>query len=94
MTELATAGDLVEAIRLAEGAFDRAKADPSEYRLVQAQCLVSGTEDCASSRCWRLTFKLARLIPIDATDRLGAGGELFFTVDLDEERATFTGYGE
>lgn len=94
MAELTTADDLVEAIRLAEGAFGAAQANPAEYRLVEAQRMITGAEHCSGPRCWRLTFKLTRLIPTQLPARVGAGGELFFTVDLDEGRATFTGYGE
>ena len=94
MTELTTADDLFEAIRLAEGAFDAANANPDEYRLVQAQRMLAGAQHCSGLRCWRLTFKLTRLIPTQLPAGVGVGGELFFTVDLDEGRATFTGYGE
>lgn len=94
MSELKAAQDLFEAIRLVEGAFGAANSNPDEYRLVHAQNMIAGDKHCSSSRCWRLTFKLTRLIPTQLPAKVGAGGELFFTVDLDKGQATFTGHGE
>ncbi|MCA2218930.1 hypothetical protein [Jidongwangia harbinensis] len=83
MTELSTATALTEAIALAERSFppdDR----PEDYRLIQAELQLG-------SQVWRLTFKRARLLPDSAEDPIGAGGELFFTVDLAGRSATYTG---
>jgi hypothetical protein len=89
-----TASGLVEAIEIAERNFGQANANVDEYRLVQAQRLLAGGEHCSGVRCWRLTFKLARLIPTSLPALIGAGGELFFTVDVERGVAKLTGYGE
>jgi hypothetical protein len=89
-----TADDLIAAIAIAERSFDQASASVSDYRLVQAQRLLAGGEHCAGTRCWRLTFKATRLIPTSLPALIGAGGELFFTVDVDRGAAKFTGHGE
>jgi len=89
-----TATDLTAAIELAERSFGQANASVSDYRLVQAQRLLAGGEHCSGTRCWRLTFKLARLIPTSLPGLIGAGGELFFTVDVERGAAKLTGYGE
>jgi hypothetical protein len=94
MTEIVTAGELLDAIRLAESAFGAANASPGDYRLVRVEWLLGSSEECTGVRCWRLSFKLARLIPTQSAARVGAGGELFFTVDLDAGRATLMGRGE
>jgi len=94
MSELKTATDLLEAIRLAEKEFAALNAKVNEYRLLEAKNMTGGDKHCSGSRCWRLAFKLARLIPTQLPGKVGAGGELFFTVDLDKNQATFTGYGE
>jgi hypothetical protein len=94
MTGLTTASDLTQAIELAESAFSGAQADPRQYSLVKAERLTGGDKNCRGSRCWQLTFKLNRLIPSQLPARVGAGGELFFTVDLDAGRALLTGRGE
>ena len=83
MAELITAAALVEAIGLAEGAFP-AGDRPEDYRLIQA-------ESQLGTPVWRLTFKRARLLPASPEEPIGAGGELFFTVDLDRRSAAFTG---
>jgi hypothetical protein len=89
-----TASDLVEAIAIAERNFGQANASVGDYRLVHAQRLLAGGEHCSGTSCWRLTFKLARLIPTSLPALIGAGGELFFTIDVDRGAAKFTGYGE
>jgi hypothetical protein len=89
-----TADDLVAAIAIAERSFDQASASVGDYRLVQAQRLLAGDEHCSGTRCWRLTFKATRLIPTSLPALIGAGGELFFTVDVDRGAAKFTGHGE
>lgn len=89
-----TAMDLLEAIELAERSIGQAGASIDDYRLVRAQQLLGGSEHCPGPRCWLLTFKLARLIPTAESPRIGAGGELFFTVDLDRGEAKLTGHGE
>jgi hypothetical protein len=94
MTGLVTADDLIAAVRIAEGAFGAANAAPHEYRLVGAERMLSGARHCSGARCWQLTFKPTRLIETGPAAIVGAGGELFFTVDLDQGRATLTGYGE
>jgi hypothetical protein len=73
---------------------DRATIELGDYRLVQAQRLLAGGEHCSGTRCWRLTFKATRLIPTSLPALIGAGGELFFTVDVDRGAAKFTGHGE
>lgn len=92
--ELTTAQELLDAIKLAQDTFEVPDASLDEYRLVEAKRMFVDTKHCSGARCWRLTFKLARLLPTEAGGILGAGGELFFTVDLDAGEATFTGYGE
>lgn len=71
-----TASDLVAAI--AERNFGQANASVADYRLVHAQRLLAGGEHCSDTSCWRLTFKLARLIPTSQPALIGVGGELFF----------------
>jgi hypothetical protein len=94
MPEQNSASDLFQAIQLAEDAMRRAAADPDQYNLVKAERMLLGDIHCSSLRCWQLTFKLKRLIPTQLPTRLGAGGELFFTVDLDAGLAVLTGRGE
>ena len=89
-----TANDLIEAVGLAERGFGTADASPSDYVLIRAQRLLAGDERCTGTRCWQLTFKLSRLIPTTANPRIGAGGELFFMVDLERGSAMLTGRGE
>jgi hypothetical protein len=89
-----TASDLLAAIAIAERNFGQANASVGDYRLVHAQRLLAGGEHCSGTSCWRLTFKLARLIPTSLPALIGAGGELFFTIDVDRGAAKFTGYGE
>ncbi len=89
-----TATDLVTAAELAERSFAQAGATVTDYVLIRAQRLLAGGEHCSSTRCWQLTFKLARLVPSSLTARLGAGGELFFTVDVERGEAKLTGRGE
>jgi hypothetical protein len=83
MAKLITATALAEAISLAEGSFP-AGDPPEEFRLIRAEAQL-GTP------VWRLAFKRARLLPASLEEPIGAGGELFFTVDLDQRSATFTG---
>jgi hypothetical protein len=94
MPEQTFASEITKAIALAETAFSAARADPSQYSLVKAERMLAGGAHCAGTRCWQLTFKLNRLIPTQLPARLGAGGELFFTVDLDAGQAVLTGRGE
>ena len=97
MTERTTStmtDDLVAAVQLAEREFPAAGAKPPDYSLTRAQRLLAGDERCSGTRCWQLTFKLTRLIPTAANPRIGAGGELFFTVDVERGVATLTGLGE
>lgn len=94
MSKLITANDLIEAVRIAESAFSDAQAKPEEYTLVNAERLLTGDPNCIGARCWKLTFKLNRLVPTVLPARIGAGGELFFIVDLDAAKAVLTGRGE
>lgn len=89
-----TASDVAQAIALAEQALARTDANLADYQLVRAQRLLAGGPDCSTTRCWQLTFKLARLIPATSAGRIGAGGEVFFVVDVDKGEAKLTGYGE
>lgn len=90
MAELITANDLVEAISIAEGSFPT-DDQPSNHQLISAELMLGGRPGGSGVRVWRLTFKPARLLPETADAPIGAGGELFFTVDLDERTATYTG---
>jgi hypothetical protein len=97
MTDRATStttGDLVDAVALAEREFGAASATPSDYALIRAQRLLAGGDHCTGTRCWQLTFKLSRLIPTATNPRIGAGGELFFVVDVERGTAMLTGRGE
>ena len=85
-----TATDLVEAISLAERSFPVGD-QPADYRLIRAELRLGGQPEGSGVRVWLLTFKLIRLLPGYANAPIGAGGELFFTVDLDEQAATYTG---
>lgn len=89
-----TAGELIEAVRLAEGAFGEAGTEAAGHVLVAAQRLPGGSANCSGVRCWALVFKPQRLVPSSPNERVGAGGEIRFTVDLDTGRAVFTGYGD
>jgi hypothetical protein len=88
-----TAGELTAAVRLAESAFGDAGLQVVEHVLVGAQW-TPGLPGCAGVRCWELVFKPRRLVPTSPDERMGAGGEVRFTVDLDAARAVFTGYGD
>lgn len=90
----ATATDLLDAIELAEHSFGQANASTSDYELVFARRLLAGSEHCSGTRCWQLTFKQSRLIPTSLSARIGAGGELFFIVDVERRQAKLTGHGE
>jgi hypothetical protein len=89
-----TASELEEAVRLAETAFGDAGTEPAGHVLVGAQRLTGGAAECSGVRCWELVFKPERLVPTSPDQRVGAGGELRFTVDLDAGRAVFTGFGD
>jgi hypothetical protein len=94
MPEQTSISDLSKAIQLAKDAMRGAAEDPDQYSLVSSERMLGGGPHCASVRCWQLTFKLKRLIPTELLAPLGAGGELFFTVDLDAGQAILTGRGE
>ena len=94
LSELTTFNDLFEAIRLAEEALATEKVNIDEYSLVKAERMLGGCEYCSSTRCWKLIFKLTRLIPSRTLERIGAGGEIYFTVDLNKSEAILVGYGE
>jgi len=87
---LITATDLVEAISLAERSFP-AGDQPTDHRLIRAELQLGGQPEGSGVRVWLLTFKPVRLLPGSSDAPIGAGGELFFTVDLDEQAATSTG---
>lgn len=86
--------ELVEAVRLAEGAFGPVDLDVTEHVLVVARRLPGGSPYCSGVRCWELVFKPQRLVPSSPDERVGAGGEIRFTVDLDAREAVFTGLGD
>jgi hypothetical protein len=88
-----TADELTAAVRLAESTFDDAGLQVVEHVLVGAQW-TPGLPGCPGMRCWELVFKPRRLVPTSSDERVGAGGEVHFTVDLDAGRAAFTGYGD
>jgi hypothetical protein len=92
--DASTTGELLDAIKLAEAAFSAASAKPQDYSLVKAERMLAGDPNCTGTRCWQLVFKLTDLIPTTSSDRTGAGGELFYTVDLDSGAAVLTGRGE
>lgn len=89
-----TAAELVDAVRLAEGAFAGADLEVGEHVLVGAERLTGGSPHCSGVRCWALTFKPRRLVPTSLDERVGAGGDVHFTVDLDAGEAVFTGFGD
>ena len=61
----------------------------SPYRVIAAQNLIQKGE-----AMWLVTFKPADLIPKDPTkEEIGAGGELFITVNLKDKQCTMT-HGE
>jgi hypothetical protein len=91
------AAELDAAVALAEAAFP--SSNPScgradQATLVQAERLYLGDKACVDRRCWRLTFKDRRLVPSGMEDVLGAGGEVYFVVDLTRKQATRVGLGE
>lgn len=90
MADPTTATDLVEAVALAEGSFPADEA-PADYQVIAAELLLVGRPAASGVRVWRVTFKRVRLLPGSVDAPIGAGGELFFTVDLDARTATVTG---
>lgn len=61
----------------------------SPYRLIAAQNLIH-----KGDAIWLVTFKPADLVPKDPTqEAIGAGGELFVTVNLNDKQCTMT-HGE
>lgn len=69
--------------------FDSSKTGPREYRVIEAKNLLQ-----KGLSVWFITFKPTTLIPKDPSkDFIGAGGELFVTVDLTTKKCTMT-HGE
>lgn len=61
-----------------------------ELKLITAENLIKST----GPDVWRITFKPKRLIPSNIDSEVGAGGEIFVEVNLAENKARITGYGE
>ena len=88
-----TGADLERAIALCEAGFPDGHA-ANDYVLIRAERLLTGAPECATPRCWRLTFKLTSLVPTALPARIGAGGEVFFVADVAAGTAKVTGFGE
>lgn len=81
--------DLIRAVAKATAKLQTALATSSEYTLIKAELLWK-----QGKYIWRLSYKLARLLPKDPTQGLiGKGGEIFVDVELDTD-AIVIRYGE
>ncbi len=89
-----TAAELLDAVQLAESRFGDAGLDAAEHVLIAAERLTGGSPGCTGVRCWSLVLKPRRLVPTSPEQRVGAGGEVRFTVDLDAGTAVLAGYGD
>jgi hypothetical protein len=82
------AEELAKAIAVATNELQATVPSSSLYKLIKVE-LAREEEDAI----WRATYKLSRLIPQDPNEVIGAGGEVFVSVDLKTGRATVR-YGE
>ena len=84
---------LLQAIQLAESLFpiEGFGYQLADYTLIKAENLYAAPPgDFRGVHCWRLTFKISRLIP-DSPDRLsGKGGEIFIAVNLQTQQVKVT----
>jgi len=89
-----TDSDYQKAIQLADDLFPELKLKRSDYKLIGIQNMVIKGQQYEGPHIWRITYKLSSLIPKDEMGMIGAGGEVFIKVDIKNNKATVTGYGE
>ena len=82
------------AIELGLRALTAENLDGGPYKLVQVENLLKGAVPKSDPNVWRLTFKAQRLIPSTADAIIGAGGEIYFEVNLASGQAYLTGRGD
>jgi hypothetical protein len=82
------AEELAKAIAVATHKLQTTVPSSSDYKLIKIE-LVRVEGDAI----WQATYKLSRLIPQNSKGLIGAGGEVFVSVDLKTGRATVR-YGE
>ena len=69
-----------EAVALAVAEFGALGKVPEQYRVVYVENMLQGPQ--ASPVRWRIGFKLRELIPAQANEEIGKGGDFFVEVDL------------
>ena len=69
-----------EAMALAVSELGALGKAPDRYRIVYVENLLQGLQ--ASPVRWRIGFKLRELIPAQANEEIGKGGDFFVEVDL------------
>ena len=87
-TSAPEAADFAQAMPLAQAAYEEAEKGPGPYRLI-------GMEQFLTSEAilWRATWKPESLLPDGPNEFVGAGGEIFVSVNL-ATGETKLGYGE
>ena len=81
--------EVSKAIKLALNVMVGSENNPDEYKIIKVENLLA-----KGPSVWLVTFKIKRIIPKKKGGIIGAGGEIFITVDLDTNSAKISGYGE
>jgi hypothetical protein len=84
----------ITAIAIAEDFLISIDRDPAEYEVIKIENLVTRKGIYQGPHIWHITFKRADLVPDNEYDMVGAGGEIFISVNVKERRAELLGYGE
>ena len=82
------ADDFTRAMSLAQPAYEKARQGSGDYKLIGMERLWT-----ADAILWRATWKPEHLLPDEPDGLIGAGGEIFVTVNL-ATGETKHGYGE
>ena len=89
-----TSQECKEAIILAEEILPTIRVRVEDYKLITAENMSTRNGDYKGPQYWHLTFKLRDLIQDKPELPIGAGGEIFVEIDLNDRRASLAGYGE
>jgi hypothetical protein len=76
------ASDCLEAIALAMRVLGSRVPDDGPFKLVGVTNLIKGSAPPSGLTVWELVFKPTSLIPDDASQEVGAGGEWIARIDL------------
>lgn len=90
---LSPSQELKLAITIGEKFLKTLNINPNEEKLIKVENLYSRGRFVGPD-IWVLTFKYRKIIPNNAHQPLGTGGEVFIEVDLKEKMAKLLGYGE